>query len=417
MNPTGAFRERLEEAWTELRENLGRSLLQVFGVVLGVASVLGGFSITDSQRRKSDELYIKLGGLDKLAVRPSALVHEGQPTALQAANLGLRTEDGERGEALDGSTVMAMQFRRQIHVRIRSPYADLERSVIGIGADFIPMEGYSVERGRAFSAIELEQGAPVAILGTEAVSVFFPSGHAIGQTMTVGDVPVTVVGVFAERMFQFSEKDGRNLFAWRNRFIVVPAAFAQKRLQGDAYRRVDSVSFKIPQLDAMTRFGQNLRSLLLSSHRLEEDFRLDDISKRRAKAHSQEKVYDLVFLLSGILALLGGGIVNVNITMASLQDRIREVGVKMAIGASGREIFLGFMTEALLLTALGGLLGLVLGVAFSWVITSTLGIPLFMTVSSFLWAFLLAGLSGFVFALFPAWRASRLSPMEALHYE
>ena len=103
--------------------------------------------------------------------------------------------------------------------------------------------------------------------------------------------------------------------------------------------------------------------------------------------------------------------------MAALKDRVREVGVKMAIGASGGEVFKGFMTEALLLTGLGGLAGLVGGVVFSAAITSFLDIPLFMQPASFAWAFFLASAFGFVFALYPAWKASRLSPMEALRYE
>ena len=117
------------------------------------------------------------------------------------------------------------------------------------------------------------------------------------------------------------------------------------------------------------------------------------------------------------LVILGGGLVNVNIQMAALKDRVREVGVKMAIGASGGEVFKGFMTEALLLTGLGSLVGLVGGVAFSAAITAFLKIPLFMQPKSFAWALVMAAAFGFVFALYPAWKASRLSPMEALRYE
>jgi putative ABC transport system permease protein len=109
--------------------------------------------------------------------------------------------------------------------------------------------------------------------------------------------------------------------------------------------------------------------------------------------------------------------VNVNIQMATLKERVREVGVKMAIGASGREVFKEFMTEALLLTAFGSFVGLFLGVAFSKVITASIDIPLSMNPGSFLWATGLAVAFGFLFALFPAWKASRLSPMEALRYE
>ena len=98
---SGAFRERLVGCWVEIRENLGRSTLQTLGVILGVASVLGGFSISDSQRRRSDERWMKLGGMDRLNVQPSEAIRDGQPTALQAANLGLRNEDASEGDALE----------------------------------------------------------------------------------------------------------------------------------------------------------------------------------------------------------------------------------------------------------------------------------------------------------------------------
>jgi ABC-type antimicrobial peptide transport system permease subunit len=118
-----------------------------------------------------------------------------------------------------------------------------------------------------------------------------------------------------------------------------------------------------------------------------------------------------------VLALIGGGMVNVNIQLASLKERVREVGVKMAIGASGREIFKSFMTEALLLTLLGSAAGYVVGIVFSWVITKSIGTPLSLSPLSFVWATLLAFLFGFLFALYPAAKASRQSPMEALRYE
>jgi len=413
---SGAFRERLLEAWAEIRENLGRAVLQALGVILGVASVLGGFSISDSMRRQSEQLFVKLGGLDKLNINPNAIVKDGQPSALQSANLGLRGLDATGGQDLDKQVVAGVSVRKNARVRVRSSFADQDRQVTGIGADYLPMDGYAVGKGRAFSASELESGAPVAILGTEAATIFFPAGDAVGHTVTLGGIPVTVVGQFQERVFRFREGQG-NIFAWRNRVIALPATFVQKRLQGDQYQRMDRVTFKVPQMGGLQAFSTRLTSLLRSNHRLQNDFRLDDVATRINKQRSQGQVYDLIFLLSGVLALLGGGIVNVNIQMASLKERVREVGVKMAIGASGAEVFKGFMTEALLLTVLGAGAGLASGILFSWVITSSLGIPLYMQPSSFLWAFLLAAVFGFAFALYPAWKASRLSPMEALRYE
>ena len=413
---SGAFHERLLEAWGEIRENLGRAVLQALGVILGVASVLGGFSISDSMRQQSDRLYVKLGGLDKLNVNPNAILKDGQPTALQTANLGLRGLDATSGQRLDPRAVEGVSARRKTQARVQSPFADQTRQVTGIAEDFLPMEGYAVATGRPFSATDLDRATPVALLGSEAANTFFPGGQPLGQVLTLGGIPVTVIGTFQERVFRF-RADGGNIFGRRNRIIALPASFVQKRLQADPYLRMDQVTFRVPRMSELQPFSRGLSTLLQSNHRLQTDFRLDDVGTRIRKQESQGQVYDLIFLLSGVLALLGGGIVNVNIQMASLRERVREVGVKMAIGASGREVFKGFMTEALLLTLLGAAAGLAVGVLFSWVITVNLGVPLAMRASSFLWAFLLAAVFGFAFALYPAWKASRLSPMEALRYE
>jgi len=385
-------------------------------VILGVAAVLGGLSISDSMRKRSMELYMKMGGLDKLNVMPRAAMREGQPTALQQANLGLRDADAIGGETLQTDAIQGVSRQKGARARVVSPYADQDRSVSGIGGDYIPTNGYGIGQGRGFSSTELEVGAPVAILGTEAVHTFFPTGEVLGESIKIGEIPVTVIGTFEERVFRFRENGG-NQFWWRNRIVAVPANLVQRRMNGDAYRRVDRVTFRIPDLKVMSGFAQQLKNLVMANHRLQDDFRLDDVAARVRRQQSQGDVYDLIFLLSGVLALLGGGIVNVNIQMASLKERVREVGVKMAIGASGREIFKGFMTEALLLTALGGFAGLFLGVGFSWIITHSIGIPLYMTPLSFVWAYGLAAAFGFLFALVPAWKASRLSPMEALRYE
>ena len=416
MKGTGAFRERLVEAWVEIRENLGRSSLQAIGVVLGVASVLGGFSISDSQRRRSDERWTKLGGMDRLVVQQATAVKDGTPTALEAANLGLRGDDREEAEFLDARAIEGATQEKVARGRVRSPYADQDRQVRGIDGDYLPLNGYSIESGRSFSAQERAEGRPVALLGAEARATFFPTGEVIGQTIRVGDIPVVVVGTLEEKVFRWRESDP-NWFAWRNRVILLPSVLVARRMNGDRWNRVERVSFRIRDLSVMKTFGEGLETLLRGNHRQQGDFRIDDVAARVRRQQDQGQIYNLIFMLSGVLSLLGGGLVNVNIQMAALKDRVREVGVKMAIGASGGEVFKGFMTEALLLTGLGSLVGLVGGVAFSAAITAFLKMPLFMHPKSFAWALLLAGAFGFVFALYPAWKASRLSPMEALRYE
>jgi ABC-type antimicrobial peptide transport system permease subunit len=415
---TGAFRERLSEAWIELRGNPGRSFLQALGVMLGVASVLGGFSISDSQRQQAARMFAKTGGIDKLNVLPTDTVYQGTPSALQNANRGLRLEDATDGGQVSSAAkaINATSVLKSARARVRSEFADQERDINGIGADYLAMNGYEVEQGRAFTSQDLATGAPVAILGAEAASVFYPTGDVLGKTLRLGDVPVTVVGVFHQKVFRFREGQ-HNIFAWRNRIVAVPSGLVAARMEGDAYHRLDKITFRIPDLAAMSDFTKQLSSLVTSNHRLQTDYRLDDVAKRLERQMNQGAVYNLIFMFSGVLALIGGGMVNVNIQLASLKERVREVGVKMAIGAPGSEIFKSFMTEALLLTLLGSAAGFVIGIVFSWVITRAIGAPLTLAPLSFVWAVLMALVFGFLFALYPAAKASRQSPMEALRYE
>src|SRR5499433_4341305 len=144
MRASGAFWIRLANAWIEIRENLGRSILQSLGIILGVAAVLGGLSISDSQRKQSDRLYVKLGGLDKLNVQPAAAVKAGTPSALESANLGLRSQDGTGGAELGRKLVAGFGVQKAIRARVRSAYADEDRAITGIASDYLRVEGYQL---------------------------------------------------------------------------------------------------------------------------------------------------------------------------------------------------------------------------------------------------------------------------------
>jgi putative ABC transport system permease protein len=298
MKTSGAFRERLHEAWIELRANPGRSFLQALGVMLGVASVLGGFSISDSQRQQAQNLFARLGGTDKLNVLPTDTVYQGTRSALSTANRGLTLEDAlEGGKVPTAKAVNAVSVLRSARARVRSELADQEREVSGIGADYAALNGYDIEQGRGFSVHDLAAGAPVAVLGSEAASVFFPTGEIVGKTLRIGDVPVTVIGVFREKVFRFREAQG-NIFAWRNRIVAVPSLLVASRMEGDDYHRLDRVTFRVPDLAAMADFSKELSSLVTANHRLQDDFRLDDVHKRLERQMSQSDVYNIVFMLS-----------------------------------------------------------------------------------------------------------------------
>lgn len=410
----GKLIERILNSWLEIRENLGRSCLQIIGIVLGVASVLGGFSILDSQKRHSEREFLRTGGFNKLNISPSESGKGGTPSALQMANLGLRIKDATDGQNSHPNVVGGVSLIKNINVRIKSSFADQERIVTGASPDFINIEGYKLDQGRMFCIQDMACASPVALLGSQVAKTFFPNGNALGEFISIENTPVRVIGIFRERIFMAEDY---NMFSYLNRRIYVPTTLVQQRFQGDHYQRLDRIVFKIPNLEAMQKFAEDITVIVRYNHRQQEDFEIDDVAARVKKHQGQNKVFRVILSFSGILALIGSGMVNINIQLASLRERIREIGVKMAIGASSLEMFKEFLTEALLLTVFGEIIGLFFGVLFSFAITGMLKVPLFLEPMSFIWAFLLALTTGFIFALFPAWKASRQSPMEAIRFE
>ena len=182
-----------------------------------------------------------------------------------------------------------MSLQKFARARVRSPYADQERQVCGIGGDYLATDGYEIAEGASFSSEDFAYGAPVAILGTEAATVFFPHGDALGQTLRIGDVPVKVVGLLRGAGLPVPEQSERNIFRWRNRIVAVPSTLVTRRFEGDAYQRLDRVTFRIRDLDAISAFSKGLSDLLKANHRQQEDFRLDDVAARVEETAQPER--------------------------------------------------------------------------------------------------------------------------------
>ena len=361
-----------------------------------------------------------MGGLDKLNVRQSAVVNEGAPTALQTANLGLRTHDADEGEELDtsaGRRHLAPQGRagaRALAVRRPGARHPRHRRRLPGARRLRDRSGPRLHAARhrlGRAGRDPRHGGRVASSS--------PTATRSGRTLRIGDTPVQVVGRPQGARLPVPRRPAQHLPLAKPHHRACPTTLVARRFEGDQYHRVDRVTFRIRKLDAMAKFSKGL-----SSHAQGEPPPAGGLPPRRRRARAsarssrQGDVYDIIFLLSGFLSLIGGGIVNVNIQMATLKERIREVGVKMAIGASGPRGLQGVHDGGAAADGRGldrgtrhrrRLLEDHHGARSASRSTST------RRASSS--AYALAAVFGFVFALFPAWKASRLSPMEALRYE
>jgi ABC-type antimicrobial peptide transport system permease subunit len=216
--------------------------------------------------------------------------------------------------------------------------------------------------------------------------------------------------------FYFNKQD-HNALEWMNRQTFIPLSSMISRFTGDTRKRVGFINVVVDRVSNNPKAAEAIKTVLLRRHAGIVDFEVINRAERLQQRAEQNRMFDVVFLVSGIVSLIVGGIVIMNIMLASFQERIREVGIRKAMGARAGDIAVQFLVESILVTSIGGAIGLIFGVVFAHVITALLGAPAIITAKMALIGVVASVTVGLFFGLYPAIKASRLNPVEALRYE
>ena len=410
MNPT----QFLREGFVEIREHLGRALLQTLGVILGVASVVATLGMTASMDARRDQYFRESGGTLLMGVynQPPAQL---EMTARQRARTGLKLEDAAAiRDTVDGFDLVVAEIARS-H-RVRAGATEESYRITAIEPEFMQMRELAMGSGRYITAHDMETAAAVVVLGSTRARELFGTADPVGKAVTIEGKAYTVVGVTKEMIFYWQRSDDYNAHEWLNRLVVVPITSYMKRHQDAGAERIDELNLRLDSPEAHEEAREALELLLRSRHGL-EDFGVWDRKERIDQGNREGMIYNITFLACGIISLLVGGIVITNIMLASFTERMREVGVRKALGATGWQVFVQFLIEAIVVTVLGGAAGLALGIVFTWGIMNVMQMEMTLTPLMVLVAVLSAAVVGFFFGLYPAVRASRLDPVVALRYE
>jgi putative ABC transport system permease protein len=395
-----------------------RSLLTMLGMIFGVGAVVSMMSIGAGAQQQV------LAFIEQLGVR-NLIVEAREASDFQAFQKIRRTSPGltERDlrtirSNVSGLTASTARKRFAPQKLIPKPQRDFPQ-VYGVEPSYQQIAGLRVASGRFFDAREVESVAAVCVLGEGARTALFGVADPIGRYVKVNEQWFRVIGTVGPQLS--AETDLAGLPAQdRNNILYVPVSSAILRLE-DSYSwfkdEIDGIYLQLESAADVVTTADIVRGILDASHRNAGDFSLVVPAELLAEQRRTQRIFQVVMVALASISLLVGGIGIMNIMLASVLERTREIGVRRAVGARQSDVIRQFLIETVMIAFIGGVIGLALGVGLSRLIALLAGWSTIVTVSSVLLAFLVSVGVGLVFGVYPAMRAARLDPVKALHYE
>ncbi len=406
--------EALRSALQAIMANALRSVLTMLGIIIGVAAVIAMVAIGSGAKARVNDQIRSLGA--NLAIISAGNVQVGGVRLGIGASSTLTDEDARAiKREVEGVEAAAPFIRTQAQVVYGA--TNWSTGVQAVDLDFFVAREWDLASGRSFDPDELRRGEIVAILGQTVARTLFGTDDPIDQVVRVRNTPFKVIGVAAPK--------GQSAFGQdQDDIIFVPLETGRRRIMGRNYakdRSVASVFVKFEREEQMASGIEEIRALLRQRHRLseeqEDDFSIRNLTEIANTASASART--LSFLLAAVAAvsLLVGGIGIMNIMLVSVTERTREIGLRLAVGARPRDVLSQFLIEATTLASIGGALGVVLGLVIATSIANAAGWPVLVSPEAVLIAVGVSGLVGVFFGFYPARRAARLDPIEALRRE
>lgn len=395
-----------------------RTLLTMLGMIFGVAAVVSMLSIGAGARQRV-MAFIEQMGVHNLIVEAKETMDWQAARKVRQISPGLTFQDYRVIRDDVGDIVAATPRKRMTPTRTIPKSQQDPPTVYGVDPIYQKIAGLHILEGRFFTDAEETQGAPVCVLGAAARSGLFGSAAVIGQYIKANEQWFRVVGVASPQLSSQTEVAGMPTQDLNN-ILYVPLNSAILRLEdsySDRRDEIDGIYLNIRNSADMSSVAQVVRAILDSSHHSAGDFSVIVPAELLAEQRRTERLFNAVMVAIASISLLVGGIGIMNIMLASILERTREIGVRRAVGARQRDIIRQFVVEAVLISFMGGSIGLVFGFIMSRLIAWLAGWSTIVTASSILLAFLVSITVGLVFGIYPAVKAARLDPVEAIRYE
>jgi putative ABC transport system permease protein len=399
---------------TALKANLLRSILTSLGIIIGISSVIAMVAIGAGAESKVKESIESLGSNIMIVLNGSRTT--GGARGGTGSNVTLTEEDAQALQR-DVPSVEVAAPSVQGRFQLVAGNNNWSTSVLGITEEYMVARNWQIDGGRAFGDQEYRNAGKVALIGSSVAEKLFPGEDPIGKVIRVNKVPLQVVGVLQTKgQTPWGQDQDDTAF--------IPLTTAKKRVLGGRWVKsnlVGQITVKVREAQDVAEAEQEVTTLLRQRHRIgegaQDDFNIRNISQFLAARAESTRVMGILLASVAAISLVVGGIGIMNIMLVSVTERTREIGLRMALGARRRDILTQFVVEAITLSLLGGLIGVAIGIGGSHLIAQTGDWPVLIEPQAIMMAVGFSAAVGVFFGFYPARKASKLDPIDALRYE
>ncbi|MEI6562639.1 MAG: ABC transporter permease [Verrucomicrobiota bacterium] len=399
----------LKIAFRALRRNKMRSVLTALGIIIGVGAVIAMTGVGNGAKSQVEAQIASLGQ-NVVLVFSGGMSPNGLRTGWGGAGT-LKITDAEAIEReIPNVTIVSPEIRT--NAQVVAGNQNWMTQILGESADYFDLRQWPLEEGASFTAQDVRSTSKVAVIGKTVAKTLYGSESPLGQIIRIKNVPFIILGVLSSKGLSVMGSDQDDV-------IILPYTSAMKRVAGVTTLR--GINIQVANAKDMAPAQQQIIALLRQAHGIrpgkDDDFTVRSQEEIAAMATATSKIMSLLLGAIASVSLVVGGIGIMNIMLVSVTERTREIGIRMAVGAHGRDILLQFLIEAVALSSLGGIIGILLGLGSSRLIATLAGWPIATSMSSIATAFLFSAAVGIFFGFYPAKKASQLDPIEALRYE
>lgn len=403
------FLNLIKIAWKAILLNKTRAMLTMLGIIIGVASVIAMLAIGEGSK-ESIKKNISSMGANLITIRPGAGMMGGvrsDPSSMQTLTLNdyktLKTQThyikyispmvNGTGQSIAGSN-------------------NWPTTIYGASPEYLSIRDWSVEKGSMFTEDDIESYAKVAVIGKTVQENLFPNEDPIGKMIRFKNIPFKVIGILKEK--------GENTFGQdQDDIIIAPYTAVQKRILAQKYLQ-SIVASSISEDDSEAAVNE-ITTIMEKQHNIKEgddnDFNVSSQQEIISTFSSTSEMLTVLLVAIASISLIVGGIGIMNIMYVSVKERTKEIGLRMAIGAKGKDILLQFLIESVLISITGGILGVFIGLGATFAIKQFAGWPVSITMSSIVISFAVCTITGVFFGWYPARKAAQSDPINALRYE